>query len=264
MISTVVCSKNLTPYLKNIERIHSLMKELNGELLLVLTQNDYEKYKDTYNCILQRDGGLSVARNLGALRAKGNDVLFIDDDIQIDKETVLAMEKHSKNALVVGCRVVPVFKGRFLSDEYAWLVGCTTPLTTRPIGSCMMIKRFIFDYHLFDSSFGANSLYGVGEDTEFLLRHKNYNVKFLKDKFAFSIVHPDKTKILRLITRAYYEGYSKAILKRMYGADPEARKHLIYYLIHPRKELPLLLFTGIGYFAGHLKGWLSGLSKRKN
>ena len=77
-----------------------------------------------------QDQGLSGARNTGVALAKGDLLLFLDDDAVLEPDWVREAVKHfgSGKTLGVTSRIVPRWQGIrpfWFPDEFLWVVGCT-------------------------------------------------------------------------------------------------------------------------------------------
>jgi len=215
------------------------------EILLILDPIDdlidfYKEKLPNYVKIVESDGfGLSKARNKGILESKGDIIAFIDDDAWADKYWLERMvENYSDNNVYgVGGKIIPVFENRrpkWLPQELDWIVGCTykgmpevKSEIRNPIGANMSFKREAFEIAgLFKEEVGR---YGKkllsGEEAEFAMRLKKIkpDAKIIYDPSAivYHKVPKSKTKIRYALKRAYYEGYSKAILSKEYKLKME-------------------------------------------
>ena len=223
------------------------------EIILVLDPIDdlVNFYRDKLSNdikIVKSDGfGLSKARNKGVLEAKGDIIAFIDDDAWADKFWLERMVKNYSDREVygVGGRIIPVFEDRrpkWLPQELDWIVGCSykgmpevKSEIRNPIGANMSFRREAFEIAgLFKEEVGR---YGKkllsGEEAEFAMRLKKItpNVKIIYDPSAvvYHRVPKSRTKLRYALKRAFYEGYSKALLSREHDLEMES-KYLIYLM----------------------------------
>jgi len=228
------------------------------EILLVLDPVDelVEFYSDIVpddvKVVKSKDFGLSNARNTGIEHAKGDIVAFIDDDAWADKHWLENMLRNYEDKKVwgVGGRIVPVFDGerpRWLPEELDWIIGCTykgmpesRSEVRNPIGANMSFRRDVFEVAgFFRTEVGRYGKKLLGsEEAELSMRLKKVKpgVKILYDPDAivYHRVPRNRTRFGYALRRAYYEGYSKAVLARQYPLSGEYR--YLSYLIG--KSLP--------------------------
>ena len=214
------------------------------EIVLVLDPiNDLVSFYRTrmYNevKIVESPGfGLSNARNKGISEAKGDVVAFIDD-AWADKRWLenLLRNFEDEKVWVAGGKIVPVFdkeRPRWLAEELNWIVGCTykgmpetKAVVRNPIGANMAFRREVFDVAgKFRSEVGRYSKKLLGsEETELCMRLKKIKpeVKVIYDPSAvvYHRVPESRAKRSYALRRAYYEGYSKAILSKEYELQTE-------------------------------------------
>ncbi|WP_290900433.1 glycosyltransferase family 2 protein [Ferroglobus sp.] len=215
------------------------------EIVLVLDPIDdlvsfYETRMSDEVRIVESSGfGLSNARNKGVEVSKSDIIAFIDDDAWADKYWLenLLRNFEDKKVWVAGGRIVPVFDGkrpRWLAEELDWIVGCTykgmpeTKAEVRnPIGANMAFRREVFDVAgKFRSEVGRYGKKLLGsEETELCMRLKKIKpeVKVIYDPSAvvYHRVPESRAKLSYALRRAYYEGYSKAILSKEYELQTE-------------------------------------------
>lgn len=273
--------------LKCIESLHDQTLK-PYEILIVLDpiedlMNFYRDKLPNYVKIVESDGfGLSKARNKGILESKGDIIAFIDDDAWAGKYWLERMVKNylDKDVYCVGGKIIPVFENsrpKWLPEELDWIVGCTykgmpevKSEIRNPIGANMSFRREAFEIAgLFREEVGR---YGKkllsGEEAEFAMRLKKIlpNAKIIYDPSAvvYHRVPKSRTKLRYALKRAYYEGYSKAMLSEEYELKTER-----CYAIHLLKEIfkkivngKLLEVIGISLVIFvTLLGWLAGRFK---
>ena len=258
------------------------------EVILVLDPIDelVEFYKDLlsdYIKVVKSEGfGLSKARNKGILESEGDIIAFIDDDAWADRFWLKRVIKNylDENVYCVGGKIVPVFENgrpKWLSEELDWIVGCTykglpekKSEVRNPIGANMSFRREAFKIAgLFKEEvgrFGKKLL--SGEEAEFAMRLKKVmpNAKIIYDPSAivYHRVPKNRTKIRYALKRAFYEGYSKAILAKEYSLNVESSylKFLMYTLINKILKLKFIevfgiisvvAFVGLGNLIGRIR-----------
>ncbi len=245
------------------------------EILLVLDPVDelIEFYSNIVpndvRIVKSRGFGLSNARNTGIECAKGDIIAFIDDDAWADRRWLENILRNYKDMRVwgVGGKIIPVFDGkrpRWLPEELDWIVGCTYKSmpeskaeVRNPIGANMSFRKEAFEVAgLFKTEVGryGKKLLG-GEETEFSMRLKRLkpDVKILYDPNAmvYHRVPESRMKLRYALKRAYYEGYSKAVLAREYPLSGEYS--YLSYLIKeslPRRIKNIFLLDSFLEFAG--------------
>ncbi len=245
VISTYTVDR-LSHVIKCVESIKNQSLKPN-EILLVVDPIDevVETYKKTIKNVkvVVSDGfGLSKARNKGVLESKGDIIAFIDDDAWADRywlERIIKNYLDDEEVYCVGGKIIPVFENsrpKWLPEELDWIVGCTykgmpevKSEIRNPIGANMSFRREAFEIAgLFKEEVGR---YGKrllsGEEAEFAMRLKKLNpdAKIVYDPSAIVYHHvpANRCKFGYAIKRAYYEGFSKAILSRAYNLREEKK-----------------------------------------
>ncbi len=224
------------------------------EVLLVLDPKDslvefYRKnvlsdFDFDFRIVKASKPGLSNARNAGVENSSCEIVAFIDDDAWADRMWLENMVQNYSDSDVwgVGGKIVPAFEKKrpvWLAEELDWVVGCTyrgmpekRTEIRNPIGANMSFRRKAFEeVGFFSCSVGR---YGKkllsGEETEFAMRlkktmrlKKKIDVRVIYDpsSVVYHRVPVERTKISYVLKRAYYEGYSKAVLSREYPLKNE-------------------------------------------
>ncbi len=246
-VSVIVCTYTKERLNDVLKCLHSLLDQTTkpDEILLVLDPVDElvqfyeERIPNNVKIVRSHGFGLSEARNTGLKVARGDIIAFIDDDAWADKYWLENMLKNfeDKEVWVVGGKIVPVFdkkRPKWLAEELDWIVGCTYKAMPKnkseirnPIGANMGFKREAFKIAgYFRSEVGR---YGKkllsGEEAEFAMRLKKLkpNVKIIYDPsvIVYHRVPESRATLKYAFKRAYYEGYSKAILSREYNLDTE-------------------------------------------
>ncbi len=230
--------------------------------------------------------GLSNARNTGIENARGDVIAFIDDDAWADEQWLERTVENYEDDIVygVGGKIVPVFdegRPKWLPEELDWIVGCTykgmpeTKAEVRnPLGANMSFRREAFEIAgLFRTEVGRYGKKLLGsEETEFSMRLRRLkpDVKIVYDPSAvvYHRVPTQRSNLRYALKRAYYEGYSKAILSKEYKLSEE-NKYLKFLLAKsiPEKILKLnltplfgLLLVTICVGVGNVTGRCSVLS----
>lgn len=234
------------------------------EILLVLdpVEKLVEFYKNavpSYVKVVVSDGfGLSEARNKGVVESRGDILAFIDDDAWAEETWLekIVENYYDETIYGVGGRILPVFEGerpKWLPEELDWIVGCTykglpeqKTQIRNPIGANMSFRREAFEIAgLFRSEVGR---YGKkllsGEEAEFAMRLRKLKpdarIIYEPSAIVYHKVSKSRTKVSYAVKRAFYEGYSKAILSKDYFLEAETK----YFVFIIKSILKKLLSKG--------------------
>jgi GT2 family glycosyltransferase len=173
---------------------------------------------------------LAEARNAGAEAATGEVYVFIDDDATPHErwlpELMAAYNTH--NELAVGGPARPVWcspRPPFLADEMLWLVGITHPGGEPPEDHPYVRNTFgcniSFRAEAFDAVGGFDPAFGKrrsrelqAEETELCVRLEQEfgsPVRYVSEAAVDHKVYDYQTIFWPLFTRAFWQGYSKAL-----------------------------------------------------
>lgn len=292
---SVVISTYTKDRCKDVLRcINSLLNQTvkPDEIILVLDPVEdlikfyKEKVPNEVRVVASSGFGLSNARNTGIMNASGDIIAFIDDDAWADRYWLerLTVNYRDRNVWGVGGKIVPVFdeeRPKWLPEELDWIAGCTykgMPETKsevrNPIGANMSFRKEAFEIAgLFRTEVGR---YGKkllsGEEAEFAMRLKKLkpDVKIIYDPSAivYHRVPKSRTKLRYAMRRAYYEGYSKAILAKEYPLSVEFGylsfifRSILNKLLKLRfSEVAGLVVTVVCVIAGNIVGKLDVMVK---
>ena len=218
--------------------------------------------------------GLSRSRNIGAEIATGDVVAFMDDDAVADPNWIASLADMylNYNAVVAGGMLKPLWVAGvadFIPEEYLWLIGATPKGDNNHIkeirntyGSNISFARDIFIHCSgFNSSFGFNAGKGgilQGEEAELCNKVKNLTGKgcmYNPNAIVYHKVFKERTELKPLFRRAFWQGYSKRVLKERSAALGDESSFLRYVLftgvperlvgivsVHPWKNLKQLFF----------------------
>ena len=207
--------------------------ELQGRVNHWAFQKGYTNMRLLFN---SGPSGASAARNLGVRNARGTILSFIDDDAMASPGwlagVVNTFEKY-RDVIGVTGPIMPLWEDenlKWLPEEFYWIVSCTPASSTQPFevrnawGNNMSFRREAFEKGgLFLTEMGAKGGGSSGkheltcEDTEFSIRAKRASGKRI-------ICAPDAVVYHRaygyrfcngfVASRAYWEGYTKVLLKK--------------------------------------------------
>ena len=217
-----------------IELLQSLEKQTykNFELIVIDQNNDpiadlFQDFKDKFsiNYISTPTKGLSRARNRGLEIADGDIIAFPDDDCVYEsnvleqiKETLETKEEidfistNTSNIEGTGSLVNAPQADMILDNKYGFF---------GPSFTLFFKKQLVKDIGTFNEDLGVGSgtIYGAGEETDFVLRglKEGYKGLFRKDLFVY---HPLKEETIdeQSLQRAlsYAGGFGK-IIRLHYG-----------------------------------------------
>lgn len=270
-VSIIICTRNrASDLLCTLQSIQGLRvpQEITAELIIVdnastdetrsvVSSFDNSMHPPRY--VYEEKPGLSRARNAGLANARGQIILFTDDDIRVPSDWVEAMctpiIKGTADAVAGG--VILGAKQAFLTNSAPYVFRKYWYATTdtldpdthkEMIGANMAFHRKILDrVPKFDESLGAGAL-GQGEETLFSLQAKE-NGFIIVAAFEVRVVHMfslDRLSAKALVSAAKGTGRSQAYI----------RHH--FFKMTPRwvklKKIKHKLLLGISSF-------LDGLSK---
>ncbi|MBJ8083343.1 glycosyltransferase family 2 protein [Bacillus cereus group sp. N14] len=196
--------------------------------LIVVDQNDipiselFEEYTNNFsiNYIYTPIKGLSRARNIGLQVANGDIIAFPDDDCIYETnvlESIVAtfnsnahiqfISTNTTNIEKTGSLIHAPDKDIILNNKYGFM---------GPSFALFFTKQFVQNVGTFNEDLGVGSgtIYGAGEETDFVLRgmKKNYIGLFRKNLFVY---HPVKEDTIdeQSLNRAisYAGGFGKVI-----------------------------------------------------
>lgn len=191
-VSIILCTSGLRPILTRcLELLAAQSKDYgNSEIIVVLNGSEDPAFAQTVtrfpvSLLHEPRRGVSIARNHALHYAKGDILVFVDDDILINAdwlEKLLIGFEDPAVACVTG-RVIPAGplyisterRVRYYSSERAlsnWTLDNTNPqwyqqLLGEPVGfGCNMAfrKDFLLNYSPFPDDLGAGSLIGSGDE----------------------------------------------------------------------------------------------------
>ncbi len=172
----------------------------------------------TVRYVVERQGGLSYARNTGIKHAKGEIIVFTDDDVTVDTHWIERLHSAFQQfgCSAVGGKIIPVWPGPkppWFEDQgpFATPKAITAfdlgqevcPASVAPYGANMAFRRRIFEEHgMFRTDLGRTKdvLMG-GEDIELFQRLASVGEKvlYIPTAIVFHPVAPERTQ------RSYFE-----------------------------------------------------------
>jgi glycosyltransferase involved in cell wall biosynthesis len=191
MVSVIVCTHNrahrLEQTLNSLQQMMVLV-DLAWELIIV-DNNSSDNTKEVIDSfinksslhvkyVVERDQGISHARNMGIQEASGHIIAFTDDDCIVDRYWITSISKefHKDESIAgIGGRVLLYDKmDRPVSirvHEERTILSSADRILKLMIGCNMAFARPVFDeIGIFDTDFGVGSRFASSEDLDFLYR----------------------------------------------------------------------------------------------
>lgn len=170
-ISFIVCTYNREKYIYEcLSRLAKNTVQTNWEIVLIDNNSSdhtaaeckrFEKDfpKVNYRYFVETQQGLSFARNRGIKEAKGDWLVFLDDDAMVETDYIANLQKHLDShpkAKAFGGQIVPFFEDGEPNWYSKWSMGFVSaidrgnrvhefPDNKFPIGANMGIKREIIE-----------------------------------------------------------------------------------------------------------------------
>lgn len=301
-VSVVVCTYSPSMFTHFIECVESLLNQTykNIEIICIVdgNRNYFEMIKEKRGELFKEHGirlllnsrnlGLLESRNRGAKLATGDIVAFIDDDAIAEKNWIEELVKmYRMGAIAAGGKLLPLWiakKPRWFPEEFYWLIGAThlgfpeeVTEVRNTFGSNLSFKRSIFlELGGFNTRMGGikGSKMLQGGETELcerMRRKYGRGVMYNPNAIVYHKIFERRTKINFLVKRAFWQGYSKAVMEKVVGKINEERNFLKYLLINrtiarlgnfirgSTEDLSKLAFiwlftliVGVGYIYGKL------------
>lgn len=207
MISFIICTYNREKYIYEcLSRLAKNTAQDGWEIVLVNnnstdnTAAECERfvrdYKPTnYHYFVETQQGLSYARNRGIAEAKGEWLVFLDDDAMIEKDYIAHLQarlKQHPEAGAFGGPIEPFFEGETPAWLNPWSMGFVSAIDLGdqvqvfsakqyPIGANMGISRETIDrIGVFNTALGrtGNNLMG-GEEKDIFNRIRQAGIPIL-------------------------------------------------------------------------------------
>jgi cellulose synthase/poly-beta-1,6-N-acetylglucosamine synthase-like glycosyltransferase len=178
--------------------------------------------------------GLSGARNTGIAAAKGEILVFLDDDAVPRAGWLRGLIAPFSDPTIaaVGGRAEPAWErgGRpaWFPEELDWVVGCSfrgqqQGDARNPIGCSMALRADVLEeVGGFSTQLGRIGTLPVGcEETELGLRinHSGRRVVLVEDSVVDHFVPRQRSSPRYVLARCFAEGQSKAVVRRLSALD---------------------------------------------
>lgn len=206
MLSVIICTYNREKYIyKCLQNLANNRSNTDWELLVVdnkstdNTLNEIKRFEQDYNpanyrYILETEQGLSFARNRGIKEAKGDWLVFLDDDAFVKNDYIEKLQNYITelpDMQAFGGKIVPLFEdGKIPKWLCHWNLSWVSALnlgnkvklfkgSAFPTGANMGFKQEMVDlYGAFNTQLGrtGKKLIG-GEEKDFFNRLKSGGAK---------------------------------------------------------------------------------------
>jgi glycosyltransferase involved in cell wall biosynthesis len=241
-ISVIICTCDRAT---SLDRVLASAAEMNvpdveWELLVVHTgnSNDVEKILESYQgrlpLRLEREPqrGLSRARNLGVKKARGNYIVWTDDDVIVDKNWLLAYAhaiRRRPDAVLFGGKIVPVLeppRATWFEQNMELLPellavrdfgSIELPLSVHglPYGANYAVRAVEQRAFLYDINLGAGSG-TAGEETRVIqsLLESGFKGYWLPDAIVYHLIPSERQTTKYVLERYKAQGATTVYLSR--------------------------------------------------
>lgn len=273
MISLIICTYNRCESLKvtlNSLAQLSVPPDLAWELIVV-DNNSEDDTRSLVEDFAQRSGldvhyvretqqGQSYARNKGIRTARGNLIVFTDDDVTFDKSWLSQIRYTFANsdALGLGGKIIPLWmtpKPQWYYDSKPYSLGnvivqfdlgdrvCET--TQTPFGANMAFRKEAFHkYGFFRTDLGrTKNILIAGEDSDFFRRLIKAGERVIYTPHAI-VYHPvEKARANKTYVQSWYFSFGRAQI-RTEGVPNDA----VRYFGVPRYMFRMLTAGAVKWF----------------
>ena len=210
-----------------------------GQIVVVVDHNDTlhadlrARLPEDVEVVANPDArGLSSARNTAIARSRGDYVVFIDDDAVAHDQWLARLLTAFDDPSVIGAggQARPLWEAPapdWLPPELLWVVGCSyvglpeTGSVRNPLGCNMAFRADLFQsVGMFNPAIGRLGSLPLGcEETEFCLRAAREvpdgRIALVSGAEIDHHVPASRATVSYLLRRCYFEGISKALVRRL-------------------------------------------------
>jgi len=202
MLSIIICTYNREKYIyKTLESIAKNDFSIEKFEVVLINNNSTDGSeaacrhfqqnfpKINFRYFIETNQGLSFARNRGIAEAKGELLVFLDDDSFVEADYLINLENYLKeypDMIAFGGKITPLFENGITPDwlskwSYSWVaainLGSDVKLftgNTYPIGANMGFKKDYFEkYGSFDTSLGRSKKNMIGGEEKDIFNRCN-------------------------------------------------------------------------------------------
>jgi glycosyltransferase involved in cell wall biosynthesis len=245
---------------KNFELI--ICDQNNGKMIEKIKENFIKKIKIIY---MRSKVGLSVSRNLGLKKTKGNYILFLDDDISVPKSFFFKLDKiikYQKKNDIICYKILNSNKKPFLKYPKKDFLITEEKYIFKYVSSVSFaVKKNKYIKFNNNLGLGSNGIFQSGEETELLLNLYKNNFKFFYSN-SIHLAHSDKQLDLKrdLYKNFFYGCGWGYVVKKNYNKkiflinqlNKVLLNSLFFTLIFNFRKALKSLFTFFGRIYGYI------------
>jgi GT2 family glycosyltransferase len=239
--TVVVCAFSSARLEQTVACVGSVLRQEPppAQIVLVVDHNHAleadlkERLPQEVEVVANPDGrGLSSARNVAIGRSRGDYIVFIDDDALAHDQWLARLLSAFDDPEVIGAggHARPLWAEAppgWFPPEFLWVVGCSyTGLpeagsVRNPLGCNMAFRAEVFrSVGMFNPAIGRLGSLPLGcEETEFCLRASravpDARIALVSGAEIDHHVPAARATVRYLLRRSYFEGISKALVRRL-------------------------------------------------
>ena len=277
MLSFIICTYNREQYIyESLSRLAKNTNQTGWEIVLIDNNStdstaiecgrfkkDYPKVN--YHYFVEKQQGLSYARNRGITEAKGEWLVFLDDDAMVEKDYIGNLQNHLVDypeASAFGGQITPFFEEGEPDWYSKWSMGFVSaidrgdkvhvfPENKFPIGANMGIKREVIEkVGVFNTELGRtgnNLLAGEEKDLFNRIRKAGGRILYFPNIGVKHCIPGRRTTKEFVALLAYGVGVSERLRTRHIGTGAYCKR----------------LFMELAKWAGTIVLWCQYLLKGK-
>lgn len=266
-ISVIICAYTQERWGDLVAAVESVRQQTlpASEIIIVIDHNPQllKRVQDHIPDVIVVENtemrGLSGARNSGIAVARGDVVVFLDDDAVATSDWLMYLNEAFSDPQVLGAGgpVLPRWSDKeptWLPEEFHWVVGCTyrgmpqsSQFIRNPIGANMAFRREVFETAGgFRNEIGRVGTRPLGcEETELCIRARHCwpqrGFLYQPQASVFHRVSGNRTHWSYFCARCYSEGISKAFVSQYVGVKDSLATERTYTF----RTLPQSIIRGL-------------------
>ena len=253
LITVAICTWNRANFLQRA--VESVLPQMTDKTELLIVDN--ASTDDTPEVAVrlaaghphltvcrENEIGVSAARNTALKKARGQYVLFLDDDAMAEPGWLAAYQRFlsappSDRIAVVGGAIFPEHEGpppRWIDPERKLDLGCVPKRfsyrrASLPEGNSAYQRSAAMEVGMFDTRLGPRGKirgYREGSDINLRLQDAGYEIWWLPDAAIRHTTHADRLNLRCVMYSAFKEGQSVAI-QRLNEKKDWMRRSLFHF-----------------------------------
>ncbi|MFZ1993156.1 MAG: glycosyltransferase, partial [Solirubrobacteraceae bacterium] len=239
--TVVVCAFSSARLEQTVACVQSVLSQEPppAQLVIVVDHNDElrtdlrARVPEKVEIVANPDArGLSSARNTAIARSRGDYIVFIDDDAIAHDQWLARLLSAFDDPAVIGAggHARPLWAEpppEWFPPEFLWVVGCSytglpeAGTVRNPLGCNMAFRAEVFrSVGMFNPAIGRLGSLPLGcEETEFCLRASravpDARIALVSGAEIDHHVPAARATVRYLLRRCYFEGISKALVRRL-------------------------------------------------